>query len=210
MPQSVKDSRELPLGETADIQIDREDIILLLLEAAERVLGWRSFSGVTRLEKLIFLLDKETDFEHIGGSFVFKPHNFGPFSKEVYEAIDFLEGCDLIEVTNKSYPSYYANFEEVELLEEISESGESSEFKEYQTGATEKVFRLTDDGKKVAQALAGIVTQRNSNAMEQLEAILRRYGGLSLNQLIRYVYRRYPAMAEKSIHPEASKLDANY
>src|SRR5438309_1531287 len=84
--------------DSLDVQLDREDVILLLLEANERLLGKKWFSGITRMEKLLFLVEKETEFEGIARFFPFQPHNFGPFSKEVYEAIDFLESCDLIEI----------------------------------------------------------------------------------------------------------------
>ena len=48
---------------TPELQLDPEDIILLLLEANEKLLGKRALAGVTRLEKLLFLLQKETEFE---------------------------------------------------------------------------------------------------------------------------------------------------
>lgn len=108
----------------------------------------------------------------------------------------------------KAYPSYYANFGEAELLGEISESGRPEDFSETQVGATEKVFQLTDSGRKVANALRHIIQQRGSSDIGQLDGILQRYGSLPLDQIIRYVYRRYPTMAKKSVHPEASKLDA--
>ncbi len=60
-----------------NIKIDREDIILLILEAYKRLLGKEYLSGVTSLEKLLFLLNKETDFEGIVSFFVFKPYGFG-------------------------------------------------------------------------------------------------------------------------------------
>jgi hypothetical protein len=87
---------------TRTLELDSEDLILLLLEANERLLHKDAISGITRLEKLLFLLKNETDFEGIANFFIFEPHNFGPFSKQVYEAVDFLEGCELIQVREKS------------------------------------------------------------------------------------------------------------
>src|SRR5438132_13163686 len=95
--------------ESIDFQLDREDIVLLLLDANKRVLKKDTISGTTRLEKLLFLLEKETDFEGVARFFPFEAHNFGPFSKDVYEAVEFLEGCGLIEVGEKAYSSLYAN-----------------------------------------------------------------------------------------------------
>src|SRR5262245_61588211 len=109
---------------TVDIELDSEDFILLLLEANERLLGKAAISGITRLEKLLFLLQNETDFEGIARFFVFEPHNFGPFSKEVYEAVDLLEGFELIQVREKTYSSLYTRSDEAKLSSEILDEDE--------------------------------------------------------------------------------------
>ena len=196
--------------EAIEIQLDPEDIILLILQANRELLGKDALAGITRLEKLLFLLQNETDFEGIGTFFEFSAHNFGPFSKEVYEATEFLEGCELIVIRERTYPSYYANVGEEQLLEEISE--DNSEVDPQHTeetatpSATERLFLLTDAGTTVAQKVRGAIMARRPQDIQQLNSIVIRYGTLPLNQLIRYVYRRYPAMTVKSIHPEARRL----
>jgi hypothetical protein len=188
-----------------EIQLDPEDIILLILQANSDLLGRDALAGITRLEKLLFLLQKETDFEGVAAFFEFSAYNFGPFSKEVYEAAEFLEGCDLIVVKERLYPSYYATAGEDQLLAEIGE-GEPEQLPDDSTGAAEKLFFLTAAGQKVASKLREAVASRRPRDIEQLDSIVRRYGNLPLNQLIRYVYRRYPDMTVKSIHPEARRL----
>jgi hypothetical protein len=42
--------------------------------------------------------------------------------------------------------------------------------------------------------------------LSEVDSIIRRFGSMPLNQLIRYVYRRHPDMVTKSIHPEAKRL----
>jgi len=185
------------------IQLDREDVVLLILEANERLLGKKWFSGITRLEKLLFLLDRETDFQGIGEFFRFEPHNFGPFSKEVYEAIEFLSSCDLITERDRSYSSYISGREEAKLLSEISDS----EFPEdgLDEQVTEKQFALTDDGRKVAEMLRDSVERVRKADIIQLDGIVKKYGTRPLQHLIRYVYRQHPDMIVKSIHPEAAR-----
>ena len=196
----------MPSGQAIEIQLDPEDIILLLLQANREALGKDALAGITRLEKLLFLLQRETDFEGIGTFFEFAAYNFGPFSKEVYEAVDFLESCELIGVKERLYPSYYASVGEEQLREQISE-GESEEHPDAsEEVATEKLFSLTDLGSKVARKLREAVAGRRPEDIEKLNSIVRRYGNLPLNQLIRYVYRRYPEMTVKSIHPEARRI----
>ena len=202
---------------TPELQLDPEDIILLLLEANEKLLGKRTLAGVTRLEKLLFLLQKETSFEKMDSFYEFTAHNYGPFSKEVYEALDFLEGCELIQIKERVHSSHYANVGEILLLQEIANVGEIKllqeisevEAEEVTTdnaiGVTEKLFTLTENGHKVAQKLRQTIEKHRPKDVEELRAIIRRYGKLPLNQLIRYVYRQYPKMTVKSIHPEAKQ-----
>lgn len=192
---------EVPL----ELQLDPEDIILLLLEANEKLLGKRAVGGVTRLEKLLFLLQRETNFERMDSFYEFAAHNFGPFSKEVYESIDFLEGCGLIQVRERTHSSYYSSVGEILLHQEISE-GEDEEAPEGDAaGVTEKLFILTKNGRKVADKLRQTIEERRPKDLEELNGIVRRYANLPLNQLIRYVYRKYPKMTVKSIHPEAKQ-----
>lgn len=185
-------------------QLDPEDIILLLIEASERLLNAPTLNGITRLEKVVFLLVRETEFQGIAQFFVFKAHHFGPFSKEIYEAVDFLAGCELITVSERAYPSFYANVAEAQLADEI----EASDYqpREPTNDAVERCFALTENGRKVAQiwrrgiGARGKVGQQD---LEQLDGLILRFGHMPLNQLIRYVYRRHPDMTTKSIHPEA-------
>jgi uncharacterized protein len=190
--------------EVLSVQLDREDVVLLIFEANERLFRKETFNGVTRLEKVLFLLLKETSFEGIGDFYQFTAHNFGPFSKEVYEAVDFLSSCGLISVREKSYPSYYAGAGEASLRNEIDASSEADE--DQPVMATEKLFSLTDDGRKVAGIMREAVTRRRPQDIAELDRIMVRYANLPLNQLIRYVYGRYPKMTENSIHPEAQRV----
>lgn len=185
---------------TGEIQLDREDVVLILMEANERLLRKHTLNGITRLVKLIFLLERETSFEGIGSFFPFEAHNFGPFSKEVYEAVEFLESCDLIEVGEKDYVSPYTTSGEDRLLSEISDE-EGSAY------ATEKRFALTENGRKVARIMREAVARKRQSDVDEVDEIIRKYGTRPLNHLIRYVYRQYPAMTSKSIHPEAAEVE---
>lgn len=194
--------RELKMN-TEDIQLDAEDIILMLIEANERLLRKDTLNGITRLEKIIFLLERETTFEGVGQFFPFEAYNYGPFSKEVYEAVEFLKGCELLDVSEKIYVSPYASADEDKLLSEISDEGADNS----KGLATEICFALTDNGRKVAKIMRDAVARKKQSDIEDIDRIIRKYGTLPLNHLIRYVYRQYPEMTSKSIHPEAAKIN---
>ncbi|MFW6170518.1 MAG: hypothetical protein ACODAD_08510, partial [Planctomycetota bacterium] len=165
-----------------EIQLDREDVILLLMEANERLLRKPTLNGITRLEKLVFLLEKESSFEGVGSFFPFEPNKFGPFSKEVYEAVEFLEGCELVEVREKTYVSPYAASDEDKLLSEISDDDSGGL-------TTETRFALTENGRKVARKMREAVARKKQSDVEEVDRIIRKYGTRPLNHLIRYVYR---------------------
>lgn len=188
----------------AQFQVDAEDVILLILEANERKLNKSIFRGITRLEKLIFLLERETDFSGVGDLFAFRAYNYGPFSKEVYSAIDFLSGYELIEVTEIPHYSASTGAEEAILNREISGNDYNNDADSSQV--KEKAFALTSNGRRLANALrSGLASERQRDP-HCIDQILTKYGTMPLNLLIKYVYKQYPEMTTKSIHPEA----ANY
>ncbi len=81
----------------------------------------------------------------------------------------------------------------------------SEESGEEDIGVTEKLFSLTDNGRTVARKLREAIAARRESDIAELDGIVLRYGNWPLNQLIRYVYRKYPEMTVKSIHPEAQR-----
>jgi antitoxin SocA-like protein len=183
-------------------QVDREDLVLLLLDAAERYLGVRELRGVTRLEKLLFLLGREEHLESAEKLYEFQAYKFGPFSKDVYQATDFLRGIDFIEIQERPVASYYNTTEEVALRQAIGDEEDDAVVVDQK----EKVFKLTDHGRTAAHSLRDIWEKQTPANMKKLDDVIKRYGKLPLNQLIRYVYRQFPDWARNSIHPEAGRL----
>jgi hypothetical protein len=183
--------------------IDREDVLLLMFDAYNRVFGKSGFNGITRLEKLIFLLGSEGGAGFVADKFAFRPYKFGPYSKGVYEAAEFLRGIDLVDVQLKPYYSYFMAMEQDRFNEEI---GSDEEEVPAPMSGHEKVFMLTEQGKIVAEKLRTIWGQEHPDILKGIDEVVQKYGSLPLNQIIRYVYRRYPEMAKESIHPEAKRL----
>ncbi|MFI4892361.1 MAG: hypothetical protein ACIAQ0_02835 [Phycisphaerales bacterium JB058] len=180
-------AKEIP--SRAEVQLDAEDVILLILEGNERLLGKRQLQGITRLEKLVFLLQRETDFEGIATLFVFKPYLFGPFSEEVQLAVNFLEGIHLIEVSVADLERSESELDE-DFLTDVGER------------RVEYRYELTDKGRRVAAMWRSSLPRSDLDA---IDTVVRRYGTMRLSQLIRYVYRKYPKTTSKSIHPEARR-----
>jgi hypothetical protein len=184
-------------------EIDREDVLLLIFDSYARLFHKGSFNGVTRLEKLVYLLGAEAGFHDVDTLFAFRPYKFGPYSKAVYEAADFLQSMDLVRVEVKPYYSYFLAEEEKELQRDIETESDSDE---PVPSGHERLFSLTDNGSAVAGKLRSAWENEHPDYLRKIDEVVSRYGSLPLNQIIRYVYRRFPKMAEKSVHPEAQQL----
>ncbi len=173
----------MPGDDKAKEPLIGSDLVLLLLGADTSVLTARDqIHGITRLEKLLYLAHRETKVAgYVDGSFKFKPYDYGPYSKEIYEAVELLEEAGLLREKRV--------FEgrSLDELEELDTSGEGRE-------GVERRFELTDRGKAVAKMLSG----QQPDVINSLSQIKDKYAGMPLRALIRYVYSVYPEDATQS------------
>lgn len=171
---------------TEDIdELTGPDLVLLLLRAsgADAAEQRDRVHGITRLEKLLFLADQESPLPgKVHEALVFKPYNYGPYSKQVYEAVDVLEDADLLGEEKALYGRPLDAMEEASLAPDFTEG-------------LERRFYLTADGREVADYLA----KQHPEYFRLLDEVKGRYGTLPLRKLIQYVYRRYPEYAEESL-----------
>lgn len=161
------------------------DLVLLLLAAPGRTAEDEGrVNGITRLEKLIYLATKETDAaKAVEQPFVFKPYDYGPYSKEIYEAIDILENVGLV----KEERSFAGRTLSEDEMEDWTSSLDERE-------GVERRFYLTPQGKDVS----ALLSSRHRAVAAALSSIKLTYGSASLKRLIRYVYETYPDDATAS------------
>jgi uncharacterized protein len=166
--------------------LETDDAIILLLGApgaTDRDRG--RIDGITRLEKLLFLLEKETDAagwmkEEAG----FRPDKFGPFSAKAYQEIENLTTYGLIS-------------EPATLSESPEDAWESENIigEEPTDPYATRNFELTDKGRRYYDAL---LTELPPEAETTVGELKRRFGAIPLRRLIRYVYQRHPDFTGKS------------
>lgn len=162
------------------------DLVLMLLWAPTTVESANGrVNGITRLEKLLYLVERETSVAEgvAAEQLKFKAYKYGPFSKDVYEAVELLEESGLL------VEQRVVDGQTIDSMEDISVTG-AVEVDEY----VERRFVLTDNGRLVADHLA----RHHPSIVKQLTTIKDRYAGRSLSGLIRYVYKSYPESAEQS------------
>lgn len=164
-------------------EIDRRtDVVFILFYFAESV------RGVTKLQKLLFLIEQETEFfkeyeDEV--AFDFAPYKMGPFSEHVYSEIEFLLQLSAIESVPMDVP--------VRFTESDSRLGN-------------KTFKITPKGEKIAKQLVRLL---ESEYEDELENVITKYNSMSLRDLLQYVYSTYPDYAEESeiqteVFPEAT------
>lgn len=171
---------------SAPLEVD--DAIVLLMGAPSDIprLNGR-VEGITRLEKLLFLFDRETEFKKlIDEDLDFQPHNFGPFSAKVYQAVEVLESANLITDSAKVASTNEDSWEMDELIGEQPSAP-----------YTTRDFALTERGRRYYEALRKEFLDAETE--RELGNFKEKFGSVPLRQLIRYVYTRYPDQIGKSL-----------
>ena len=176
---------------------NRKDLLLLLLYMAggsER--SCEPIRGRTRLMKLLFLLDKQQDIPKALGIrnwYDFEPYDFGPFTHEVFNDVEFLRNVGLIQGTTEGAQSV-AESKEAQRVAEEAEGDYPTDFGGMEL--PEEEFRLSAKGEAfVERKLLAYLPQ---GARDDIGTLKRREGSLSLSSLLRYVYRRFPDWATNS------------
>lgn len=169
------------------LPVEVDDAIVLLLGAPSESAALRDrIEGITRLEKLIFLLENETDLQNLLDEAAgFEAHNFGPFSSKIYQAVDTLAAAGLLEDSAELASS----------SEDFWEAEEVVGSKPADPYATRN-FALTERGRRYYEALIKELPQSAEKSLAEFKA---RFGALPLRQLIRYVYKKYPAFTHNSL-----------
>lgn len=168
-------------------QFEVDDAIVLLLGAPTRFPQLEGrIDGITRLEKLLFLLEKES----VAGRFLtepllFRAHHFGPFSERVYQAVELLKAAGLTEERGRSSSSGEESWEAVNI---VGLTGPDAPY-------VSREFRLTPLGTRYYDAL---VKALDASVVQSVSAVKNQFAALPLRQLIRYVYQRFPEFTEKS------------
>ena len=162
------------------------DLVLLMLAAPTGVESARDrINGITRLEKLLYLTERETAVsENVASEQLdFVAYDYGPFSKDVYEAVEILEQSDLLREERT------VDGRTIDSMEDLDVTG-AVEGDEY----VERQFVLTPQGKMVA----GLLARHHPGVVQELARIKDAYASRPLSALIRYVYRTYPESAVNS------------
>ena len=172
----------MPIGSAANL-------LLLLLYANE----CEEIRGITRLEKLMYLLLKEGGFEgELKSDIHFEAYDFGPYSPEVYDILEAFKEKSIVKSRTEKYDTFR------EVIDELLYQALEEEQPIISNERTMEVYSLTEDkGLKLVEVLKerGRIKEEDIKAVEQIKL---RYNKLKLKDLLKYVYERYPESTKHS------------
>ena len=178
--------------------ITRRGLLLLLVGLGEHSQRFGAVSGITRLQKFLFLLDREEQVRPDDSGFGFQPYKAGPYSPTLYDDLELLENLGLIRseggadsTTTETIDIKRLSFED--LMGGFGDLGVGSPKAD---SFEERRFRLTDAGKKRIEAL--LQNPEYGPAIAGIRRVKSKYSRHSLRDLLRYVYRRFPDMTTES------------
>ena len=136
----------------------------------------RKIVGRTRFQKLLFLIEHEVPEvkNYFEESYEWEPYHYGPFSNKLFDDLAFLSYWDFIEVVNED------EYEDEELSEET----------------IPVIYNLTEKGAKIVEKK--ILPALPKDLVDKLRKIVNKYNDMPLEDLIRYVYEKYPGYTVKS------------
>ena len=139
--------------------------------------------GITRLEKLVFLVLKEGGLEpRIDTSFDYRPYDYGPYSTQVLKEVETLNTADLIKIEKVPLRSIKEMIDREAAMFGMDEGRGFEKVLE--------VYRMTQRGMRVWE---GVVRDKFSKVdIEIISRIKGKYNSMDLDQLLRTVYERFP------------------
>lgn len=156
--------------------------------------------GRTRIEKMMFIFEKELSAKFFKDEDVllpeFIPYLYGPYSIEVLDDLNFFIDIDFIEEIETSVSIQdemteihnYAEWEDSDLWEDETDEIPKNKY--------EMSYALTDKGMKYVAE--NIWVQLTDNQRSVIIRLKTQINNMLLDDLLSYVYRKYPEYAEES------------
>jgi uncharacterized protein len=173
---------------------DRKDLLLLLLGARGAEADAEPILGVTRLQKYLFLLQQQYEWDRRFGlrtTYDFSAYDYGPFDAQLYDDLQFLENAGLVRREDAGPEPAAEDDESRQLAYEWATVGpEVAPWEE-----DDRIYRysLTRKGKEFVQRY-----QLTSSDWETLASLKHQWNRRPLQDLLRWLYNKYPRWAENS------------
>jgi len=177
--------------------ISKQALLLLLLGTDDSGPTPTGIGGMTRLQKLLFLLWKEAGIEEVDRGFEFRAYKAGPYSRKLYDELELLENLGLIkgEDQGEATEAEAAEIEELSFehlmgddahpFQSVRSRSEASTADSFE----ERRFTLTDEGLQLVTKLFNDPKYRTF--VDGIRRIKSRFANYSLQDLLYHVYTKY-------------------
>lgn len=180
--------------------ITRRNLVLLFLGTSSDPSDTSgSINGITRFQKLLFLLEHEGQLVPEGDGFKFEAWKAGPYSAGLYDDLELLDNLGYIqsEVSGRITDAEAA---EVDLLDFEDLMGDEEEVSDGITPSPdayeERRFTLTEKGRE--KVLDLLSREGVDELVDRIRRIKSKYSHYSLSDLLYHVYTKYPDMTTES------------
>ncbi|NQT18356.1 MAG: DUF4065 domain-containing protein [Planctomycetes bacterium] len=173
--------------------IKKLDFLLLLLGLTPEGAEAEGIRGITRLQKLLFLLEEEENISPGEHGFEFTKYKAGPYSSKLYDDLEFLENLDLIRSESVAEATEEEAVE-VEMLtfDDLVDDDEQETADAFE----ERRYALTDKGLRRVETL--MTRNEYRPFVATIRKIKSKFGSYSLSDLIYYVYTKHPTWTTES------------
>lgn len=179
-------------GLRVSVESGLEAIVLLLYAPGREGKSGEGVNGITRLDKLLYLIVKETQLgKTLEREFDFEAYDYGPYSNRVYDIVEELKDVGIIE----SKPASYDSYEEISDVELMDREAAPEENATIVQGVKTQIYSLSPAGMKAGRKL---FERLNREEREGLQALKSKFNRIPLRELIEYIYTRYPESSVNS------------
>lgn len=177
------------MADSTPLEIENSlDLLIALLAApGESGKAGEPVNGITRLQKLLFLLERgegPAAIVEAAKEFAFDAYKMGPFSKSLYKDLDVLTSLGMLTTSKLEYV--------------IADDGDPEEFDldDRPTRVVESTqYRLSDVGMKAGADLLAGMKRKDRDALTEFK---KYFNSIPLRQLLIFVYRKYSDYTTKS------------
>lgn len=163
------------------VEVGRKSILLMLLGV-----DGAGVNGITRLQKLLYLLEREEGLKIGEGGFAFTAYKMGPYSSKLYDDLELMENLGWIGSSPVANPTEEER-EEAELSFDDLIGDSSTQTADV---AEERRYHLSDKGLARAQEL--LDAAENREIVSKIRRVKSKFSTYSLHDLLVHVYTKYP------------------
>ncbi len=162
-------------------------IIVLLYAPGSTGKVAEPIAGITRLQKLVFLLKQGEGPEAVVESareFDYKPFKMGPFSQELYRDLDVLKSLGLVRTRRLEY-----------LITDDDDPEAADEGEPQARMVESTLFELSERGINAGRDLLDGLKRRDRDGLVEFKKF---FNSIPLRQLLIFVYQKYPKYTTES------------